>query len=103
MVDLPWLMVGDFNEILSNNEKEGGNIRPQRCMQQFRDCLFDCNLEDLGFIGDKFTWRRGRIRERLDRAVSNQRWRDMIPLAMVINKDFSRSDHRPISVDCEYV
>jgi hypothetical protein len=34
-------------------------------MQGFRDALSDCELEDLGFTGDKFTW-QGRIRERLD-------------------------------------
>jgi hypothetical protein len=102
MYDLPWLVIGDFNEILSNSEKEGGNLRPQRCMQQFRDALTHCNLTDLGFLGDVFTWRRGRIRERLDRAVANQGWRDLFPLAAVINEDFWKSDHRPLSVDSEY-
>jgi hypothetical protein len=87
MVDLPWVMLGDFNEILSNQEKEGGNLRPQRCMQQFRDALVDSELSDMGFMGEKFR-RRGRIRERLDRAVANQRWRDKFPLAMVVNEDF---------------
>jgi hypothetical protein len=102
MYALPWLVIGDFNEILSNSEKEGGNLRPQRCMQQFRDALTHCNLTDLGFLGDAFTWRRGRIRERLDRAVANQAWRDLFPLAGVINEDFWKSDHRPISVDSEH-
>jgi hypothetical protein len=103
MVDLPWVMLGDFNEILSNQEKEGGNLRPQRCMQQFRDALVDSELSDMGFMGEKFTWRRGRIREQLDRAVANQRWRDKFPLAMVVNEDFWKSDHRPVTVDCEYM
>jgi exonuclease III len=102
MYALPWLVIGDFNEILSNSEKEGGNLRPQRCMQQFRDALTHCNLTDLGFLGDAFTWRRGRIRERLDRAVANQDWRDLFPLAGVINEDFWKSDHRPITVDSEH-
>lgn len=28
-----------------------------------------CNLEDLGFIGSKYTWRRGGVHERIDRAL----------------------------------
>ena len=76
MCDLPWLIGGDFNEILFASEKEGGNIRPQRCMQAFRDAMDDCNVEDLGYRGDIFTWRRGRIRERLDRVLGYIFWRD---------------------------
>jgi hypothetical protein len=62
-------------------------------MQGFRDALSDCELEDLGFTGDKFTWQGGRLRERLDRAVANQRWIIMFPMAGVINENFSKSDH----------
>jgi hypothetical protein len=61
--DLPWLLVGDFNEILYAHEKEGGNPRPLAMMQKFRECLSDCGLEDLGYIGDPFTWRRGNQRK----------------------------------------
>jgi hypothetical protein len=101
-VDLPWLMLGDFNEILYGAEKEGGNTRPQRCMQAFRSTLEDCNLEDMGFNGDIFTWRRGKIRERLDRAVCNPDWSLMFPLAGVVNEDFGKSDHRPVLINTKF-
>jgi hypothetical protein len=62
--NLPWVIIGYFNEIHYSHEKEGGNSRPQYFMQAFRDAISDCNLEDNGFSGDPFTWRRGRFRER---------------------------------------
>jgi hypothetical protein len=71
-------------------------------MQNFRDALNVCNLEDMGDNGDIFTWRRGRIRERLDRAVCNNRWGDMFPMAGALNENFSKSDHRPIIVNCQF-
>jgi hypothetical protein len=74
ITNLPWLLGGDFNEILFGYEKDGGNIRPQRCMQGFRDALNDCNLDDLGYVGDMFTWHRGRMRERLDRVQVTKLW-----------------------------
>ena len=36
---LPWVVIGDFNEILNNGEKIGGAIRPERQMRGFRDAL----------------------------------------------------------------
>jgi ribonuclease HI len=102
----PWLCLGDFNEILFGCEKEGGQPRATACMEHFRKVLEDCNLEDLGFEGDAFTWRNhhhkveGYIKERLDRAVGNVEWRSMFPLVRVVNGDPRHSDHRPIIVDC---
>lgn len=55
--NLPWLCSGDFNEILFNCEKEGGVPRSERCMEKFRQALEDCQLHDLGYVGDAFTWR----------------------------------------------
>jgi hypothetical protein len=40
-------------------------------MQVFQDALMDCELEDIDFSGDKYTWNSGIIREGLDRAVAN--------------------------------
>jgi hypothetical protein len=70
--DGPWMCAGDFNEILYSHEKEGGRARPQSCMDLFKETLEVTNLQDLGFLGDIFTWRNhnhrveGYIRERLD-------------------------------------
>lgn len=53
---LPWLCVGDFNEILKSHEKGGGRLRPFKQMQDFRAVVDECGLIDLGFLGNKFTW-----------------------------------------------
>ena len=34
---LPWLMVGDFNELLSCHDKQGGNSLNPRKVQLFKD------------------------------------------------------------------
>ncbi|XP_073152537.1 uncharacterized protein [Henckelia pumila] len=53
---LPWLVGGDFNEILFESEKMGGLVRPLPQMKDFADALVDCGLQDLSCIGDPFTW-----------------------------------------------
>ena len=100
-VNLPWLVMGDINEILYPFEKEGGNPRPQHFMQAFRQALDDCNLTDFGYVGDKFTWHRGRIRERLDRALMNDAWNERFGEAILQNMEYSGSDHRPIMMVLE--
>jgi hypothetical protein len=105
---MKWLVIGDWDEILYNHEKEGGNPRPIHYMLTFRDALIDCGLEDLGYAGDSFTWRRKwsrrilGIRERLDRACANEAWVELFPTASLANLDMIRSDHRPILMDTEY-
>jgi hypothetical protein len=64
--------------------------------------MSDCSLEDLGFSGDVFTWKQGRIRQRLDRAISNGKWMKMHPGAVLQHLGYIRSDHRPILLDTEY-
>ena len=46
--NLPWLCVGDFNEILSVTEKQGGVQRPSRQIDKFRCCINSCGLMDIG-------------------------------------------------------
>ena len=60
MNSLPWMALGDFNEILYHYEKEEGRARLQRQLQAFHYALDDCALVDMGFTGDMFTWQRGK-------------------------------------------
>lgn len=79
---LPWLCGGKFNEIHKTHEKSGGRLRPYGQMESFREVLDECNLFDLGFVGNKFTWSKtypngGMVWERLDRAVCMTEWYDL--------------------------
>ncbi|GMI89728.1 hypothetical protein HRI_002642100 [Hibiscus trionum] len=67
-------------------------------MQDFREALFDCDLADLGYEWNWYTWERGRIpatniRERLDRGVSNPAWRALFPQFSVQHLTHTISDH----------
>ncbi|KAK4404415.1 hypothetical protein Sango_0810100 [Sesamum angolense] len=50
------VMCRDFNEILEHAEKEGGPMRAKWQIRNFRNCLSECELHDLGFQGTSFTW-----------------------------------------------
>ena len=95
---LPWLCLGDFNEILSVNEKVGGITRPQQQMESFRNVVNFCSFLDLGYVGTDFTWcnmqeRENRIQLRIDRALANTEWIGNFEGARVYHLVDSTSDH----------
>ncbi|KAL4367155.1 hypothetical protein GQ457_05G022060 [Hibiscus cannabinus] len=72
---LPWLLGGDFNEILTLSEKQGGNRKPHHQLTDFCECLLRNNLADCKPSRGWFTWMKSgpRIaptREWLDRFMS---------------------------------
>ena len=49
IVALPWVLLGDFNDMLSKDEKMGGLPLNRNRVTAFRNCLNTCGLLDLGF------------------------------------------------------
>ena len=101
---LPWVCLGDFNELLASDEKNGGNMKLMAPMVEFRHTLLHCGLVDMGFSGYRFTWRNGRhrvafVEERLDRAVVTTKWREIFPRAKVSHLSVFYSDHGPIMLE----
>lgn len=96
---LPWLVDGDFNEILSNSEKSGGPPRGAAPMARFRGALVDCGLSDMGFVGSKFTWFNRFTKERLDRACYSSHWNAMYPCSRTLTLPPSKSDHSPLLIE----
>lgn len=95
----PWLLCGDFNEILHPNEKRGGRVRENWSLLDFRNTVKICKVKDLPFKGNNMTWmgkRRSHTVECwLDRAMANDYWRATYPASEVEYLEMIESDHRP--------
>lgn len=69
-------------------------------MRDFRVIVDECGLMDLGYVGDKFTWRgkrsRGLVLERLDRVLVTNSWVIENPATRVQQLHVNSSNHNPI-------
>lgn len=101
-VDLPWICMGDFNEILSDEDKRGGAMRPERQLTAFRETVVECDFHELQVMGPIFTWSRSKGDDlteiRLDRAMANSSWCERFNRALEEHVVNGRSDHLPIVV-----
>lgn len=75
--------MGEFNEIIHQNEKSGVALRPYKQMEEFREVIEVFGLSDLGYQGSRFTWRNNRewknfTKERLDQALANSKWHNLL-------------------------
>ncbi|CAL8174658.1 unnamed protein product [Prunus armeniaca] len=99
--NLPWLVLGDFNDIVSMDEKCGGNF--DQGGKRFGEWIDRNHLVYLGFSGAKFTWcnkrnAEGIIWKRLDRGLCSIDWRLLFPEAHLMHLPRVNSDHCPILV-----
>jgi hypothetical protein len=97
----PWICLGDFNEILSLDEKFGGSGRQRGLMENFQMALEESRLSELGYVGPKFTWNNGQegadfIKERLDRVVANKEWCEAHSDVEVVVGPAICYDHSPL-------
>lgn len=103
-VSKPWMLIGDFNEVLLASECKGGSFVHSRA-RLFQDCLNACNLSDVKVVGSGFTWQRSRhgqptILKKLDRVVADMGWRLRFPEAFVEVLPRIYSDHNPLFLRC---
>ncbi|XVF73745.1 hypothetical protein PTKIN_Ptkin13bG0007000 [Pterospermum kingtungense] len=61
--DLPWMCIGDYNELISSDEKLGGAIRSKNQIKGSRQAITECNMLDVPYSGPMFTWYQGRGRD----------------------------------------
>ncbi|KAI9078199.1 hypothetical protein K1719_039813 [Acacia pycnantha] len=97
--NVPWIWFGDFNELLYDSEKQGGQMRTLR----FQSFMSNCSLVDMGYKELGFTWSNNHtaedsVHERLDRAICNGIWRNICPNAQVSNLEPLVSDHSPLAL-----
>lgn len=81
---LLWYCIGDFNDMLSNEDMNGEVEHPTWCIRGFRNVISDCDLHCLPLKSYSFTWERSKgmknvVDERLDRSVIMSSWMNIFP------------------------
>ena len=75
-------------------------MKEERKIDGFKDMVKGCNLNNVLFKGQKFTWfdtrDRKLIKERLDRALINLEWMEQFPNTQGFDLFAIGSDHSPI-------
>ena len=90
------MSIGDYNEILSFEEKQGRISKAYAPMIAFWSTFLHCGLIDVGFHGNIFIRNNGRsgdafIQERIDEA-----WRELFLRSWVVHLSTSYLNHIPI-------
>ncbi|KAK2435568.1 hypothetical protein QL285_020615 [Trifolium repens] len=101
-----WLCVGDLNDMLSGEDKKGGNSRTLSQLSLGRQTIDACGLLDMGFEGYPFTWTNGRegaenIQCRLDRALATQSFMNRFSPTRVAHLPRYGSDHAALLIVLE--
>lgn len=99
----PWILIGDFNQILSGEEQYKQEFRGFCNANRMIQCMETRGLMDLGASGPKFTWCNRQFggelnMKRLDRAIANSGWNLQFSEASVCNLPRTHEDHNPVQV-----
>ncbi|KAI0529128.1 hypothetical protein KFK09_001675 [Dendrobium nobile] len=96
---------GDFNCILSKEDKRGGkSFNLSNGTKDMKMFLMNNDFHDIGYVGPNCTWcnnKEGtsRIWERLDRCLLNSTALQSIPMAKVRHLPRVASEHAPIAIN----
>lgn len=95
----PWMLMGDFNEILDVEEHSSFEYAPiiTPGMQDFQEITNQCSLVDLALHGPLYTWCNKRenylILKKLDRVLVNDEWMQIYPQSYSVFEAGGCSDH----------
>lgn len=97
----PWLLLGDYNCVLSPMERSSTNTSNYD-ISDFADCCLQLGLENLNTTGEFYTWSNGTIWSKIDRALCNNAWHYSFPTSFCLVPGLeSTSDHAPLIVHTE--
>ncbi|XP_016172734.1 uncharacterized protein LOC107615141 [Arachis ipaensis] len=98
LYQVPSCYMGDFNEIVHVEERQGTDVLP-RSAEEFRSWIQDMHLVDLPLTDRKFTWFRGRSCSRIDRALVSVEWLEEFPETQIRGGPRGLLDHCPVILD----
>lgn len=101
----PWMIGGDFNNVLHTNERIGSVVQWHE-IRDFQECVNTCGVQDIKAIGSFFTWNNKheadtRVFSRIDRLLVNDDWLIQFPNAYAYFMPEGTYDHCPCVVHFE--
>ncbi|XP_058774345.1 uncharacterized protein LOC131648620 [Vicia villosa] len=101
---MPWIVIGDYNNMLTCQDRIGGNPVAVTEYKELEDMIHRNGLFEAPSRGCHFTWSNkqsaGTIYSWIDRIIGNGLWFQAFPDAIVEVLPPGISDHSPIRVSC---
>ncbi|OIS98432.1 hypothetical protein A4A49_60914, partial [Nicotiana attenuata] len=99
---MPWLIVGDFNTVLKQDDRIGGNPIIIGEIIDFHDCMEECGLIEIPQSGSRYTWsdrhERGRIWSKIDCVFVKIEWLDTMHVYSTKFLLEGITDHSPVII-----
>ena len=96
----PWLLLCDFNEMLSSSDKQGGRPLSPGHLNRLPNLLVNSNGIDIPCLQKAFSWKNSQqnvtIYERLDRAIGHHTFFNDFPHSTLCYGNFIVYDHAPL-------
>ena len=100
----PWVWIGDFNQVL--NQEDKFSLRNQACLgaTELYNCLQEASMIPMNATGVQYTWKNNRegeefVCERLDRVFVNLDWLHTYKHSSLKAWPISISDHAPLILE----
>ncbi|KAJ6365127.1 hypothetical protein OIU76_029990 [Salix suchowensis] len=95
----PWMVLGDFNSLLNQDDKLNGNAVSVYESTDFNKCCLALGLYDLNYTGCHYTWTNSSVWSKLDRVLVNPFWSSLHRIAHVhFGNQGAFSDHSPVLI-----
>jgi hypothetical protein len=94
----PWVMLGDFNLIYKDEDKNNSNLN-RAMMGRFRRLINDLSLKEIPLHGRKFTWSNlqdSPTLVKLDRVLCSVDWEQLFSDCLLQSAASEDSDHCPL-------
>ncbi|KAL2938444.1 L-seryl-tRNA(Sec) selenium transferase [Bienertia sinuspersici] len=100
-----WIVASDFNCLLEEGDRLGRLVLDREC-KEFRDCLGNCQLQDLKRVRAHFTWTNeqaseARVYSKIDRVLVKEDWTLVFPTAYAHFQPEQWLDHCPTAIHLE--